>query len=138
MGSADWFFAASGSLATRSLETGEAVKLTITDVPPSPNKVLGKHWSTKAGEKDKWVLLVRSKIVPCVIRSPERKQVLITLCHSRRYDADNAYAAVKPLVDALKHWNLIWDDSAKWIDLMVVQEKCPHKQRHTIVELEAA
>ncbi len=113
------------------------MKLIIQDVPPSPNRVLGKHWSTKAGEKDKWILLVRSLILPGRAQQ-ERKQVLITLCHSRRYDVDNAYAAVKPLVDALKHWNIIWDDSPKWIDLMIGQEQCPHKKRHTIIEVGAA
>jgi hypothetical protein len=113
------------------------MKLTIPAVPPSPNRVLGKHWSTKAGEKDKWILLVRSQILPGRALQ-KRKLVVIALAHSREYDKDNAYAAVKPIVDALKHWNLIWDDSPEWLDLIVVQKKCKRKDAHTIIELEAA
>jgi len=123
------------------------MKLTIPAVPPSPNRVLGKHWSAKAGEKDKWILLVRSQALPPikgraypldVSSLQQRKKVTITLCHSREYDPDNIYAAVKPVLDALKHWQWIWDDSAEWIDLMVAQEKCKRKEAHTIIELEAA
>jgi len=33
---------------------------------------------------------------------------------------------------------LIWDDSDEWLDLTVEQNKCPHKKRHTIIELEPA
>jgi hypothetical protein len=116
------------------------MKLTIPDVPPSPNRVLGKHWRIKAGEKDKWILLVRSQILPRARNEHDAcpMQVAITLCHSRIYDQDNAYAAVKPVVDALKHWNLIWDDSLEWLDLLVRQDKCKRKDAHTIIELEPA
>ena len=114
------------------------MKLTIPAVPPSPNRVLGKHWSTKAGEKNKWILLVRAMSTPLPMQFAERKKVDITLAHSRLYDEDNAYAAVKPVVDALKHWRLIWDDSPEWIDLIVWQEKCKRKDAHTIIELRLA
>lgn len=111
------------------------MKLVIPDVPPSPNRVLGKHWSTKAGVKDAWVMLVRSQIMPGRI-STIKKQVKITLHHSRLYDKDNAYASCKPVIDALKHWNLIWDDSAAFLDLTVEQKKCKHRDRHTVIDIE--
>ena len=110
------------------------ITLTIPDVPPSPNRVLGKHWRTKNGEKNKWVLLVRSVYLPAHVEDVKRS-VVITLCHSRMYDKDNAYASVKPLVDSLKYWNLIVDDTSKWLVLKVQQEKCPHKQRHTTIQI---
>ena len=97
---------------------------------------MGKHWSTKAGEKNKWILLIRSQVLPGRVVM-KRQRVTIILCHSRRYDADNAYAAVKPLVDALKHWNLIVDDSEKWLELWVAQEKCKRKDSRTVIKLEA-
>ena len=112
--------------------------LTIPDVPPSLNRVMGKHWRVKNGEKDKWILFVRSQIIPSPMRLALRKQVKITLHHSRLYDLDNAYGAVKPVVDALRAWNLIWDDTKKYLDLTVEQEQCPHKQRHTVIEIEGA
>lgn len=111
------------------------MRLTIPDVPPSLNRVMGKHWRVKNGEKDKWILLVRSQIIPVPMSRISRKRVKITLHHSRPYDKDNAYGAVKPVVDALRHWNLIWDDTREYLDLAVEQEKCPHKQRYTVIEI---
>lgn len=113
------------------------MRLDIPSVPPSPNRVLGKHWSMKAGVKDEWVLLVRTQIIPTPMMRFAKKRVTITLHHSRSYDKDNLYASVKPVVDALKHWNLIWDDAPEFLDLTVDQEKCPHKKRHTVIEIEA-
>lgn len=112
------------------------MKIEIQDIPPSPNRVLGKHWSAKAGIKDKWILLVRSKILPCPMRIAAHKRVRITLHHSRLYDKDNAYAACKPVIDALKAWNLIWDDSLRFLALTVEQEKCRRKEQYTLIEVE--
>lgn len=116
------------------------MKLTIPEVPMSLNKVLVLHWRTRSAVNDLWRVLVRSMLD---LNGESRKatgkmRCQILLSHSRFYDKDNAYGAVKPLVDALKHWKLIYDDTAEWLELSVEQEKCTHKQRHTIVELESA
>lgn len=111
------------------------MRLVVRDVPPSPNQVLGRHWRTKAGVKNKWIMLIRSQILPSWKAWKRKERVKITLCHSRFYDKDNAYAACKPVLDAMKQWNLIWDDRPQYLDLAVEQEKCPHKQRHTIIEM---
>ncbi len=114
------------------------MRFEIPDVPPSPNRVLGRHWSMKAREKDKWVLWVRAKM-PTVHPKPVVKMRLrVILAHSRSYDEDNAYGACKPVIDALKRWQLIFDDSPQYLDLTIEQEKCPRKQRHTVIELEEA
>jgi hypothetical protein len=112
--------------------------LTIPDVPPSLNKVLNLHWRNQQKLKDKWKLLVRAQIIPIPMNLAQKKRVRITLHHARPYDEDNAYGACKVLIDALKSWNLIWDDSAKYLTLFIWQERCPHKKRHTIIELEPA
>lgn len=83
-------------------------------------------------------MLIRSQIIPVPMNIKQKMAVKITLCHARLFDKDNSYASCKPVLDALKAWNLIWDDSAEYLDLTVGQEKCPHKKRHTIIELEAS
>lgn len=121
----------------KTVNPSPILRLDIPVVPPSPNRVLGKHWSTKAGVKNEWVQRIRQQFIPRPenISLAQPRRVRITLCHARLYDKDNAYAACKPVIDALKHWQLIWDDSMEYLNLRVAQEKCPHKQRHTIIEI---
>lgn len=113
------------------------MRLDIQAVPPSLNKTLRLHWREKQELNAYWVLLVRGSFKPA--KAAERKmRVKIILCHARMYDRDNLYGSVKPCVDALRHWRLIADDTDEWLDLTVEQEKCPHKKRHTRIELEVA
>lgn len=114
------------------------MKLTIQDVPPSLNKVLRMHWAKKRALWNDWRCNIRGEMRHVPTMAPLKRRVIIRLCHSRMYDKDNAYGAVKPVVDALKEWALIFNDTAEWLDLTVEQQKCPHKQRHTIIELEPA
>jgi hypothetical protein len=53
----------------------------------------------------------------------------------RALDRDNLWASVKPLVDALTFWCLIFDDSEKWIDLDCRQ--VIGKEKITIINIEA-
>lgn len=113
------------------------MKLDIPDVPPSLNVVMRMHWRDQQKLRDKWKLWVRSQLNGNYLKAIVRIRVKVTMHHVRLYDADNAYGACKVLVDALKDWRLIYDDTKQYLDLRVKQEKCPHKQRHTTVELEA-
>jgi hypothetical protein len=117
------------------------MKLTIPDVPPSLNKVLRMHWAKKRQLKRSWHLQVWAETGLGPVPSapvPRKRKVGITLHHSRFYDKDNAYGACKVLVDVLRAEGLIYDDTAEWLDLTVEQAKCPHKQRHTVIEIEVA
>jgi Holliday junction resolvase RusA-like endonuclease len=68
----------------------------------------------------------------------KKQRVTITLYHSRKYDPDNLSASVKPVLDAMKHWQIILDDAPRWVELEVRQEKYKHRARHTIIEIEPA
>lgn len=114
------------------------MRLEIQACPPSLNKVLRMHWTKKRSLWNDWRVDVRGAMPEVVLRPIVKMRCKITLAHSRLYDQDNAYGAVKPVVDALKEWKLIVDDKPEYLELTVEQEKCPHKQRHTIIELEAA
>jgi hypothetical protein len=109
----------------------------IPSVPPSLNVQFRSHWSQKQVLKNEWMAHIRSQFLP---NGAERRKmrVTITLYHSRPYDFDNAVGSCKVIVDVLRHYKLLVNDTAEWIDLEVRQEKCAHAKRHTVVELEPA
>lgn len=117
------------------------MKLTIQDVPPSLNKVLRMHWAAKRKLKKQWDAHVWENAFLGksleLVRPGTKMRCAIVLHHARLYDKDNAYGACKVLVDSLKGFRLIFEDSAEWLELTVEQAKCPHKQRHTVIEIEA-
>jgi len=115
------------------------IRLVIPDVPPSLNVLLNLHWRNQRKVRDKWILEVRGQMDTNQVwpKPTGPTKATITLYHSRPYDeADNLKGACKPLIDALKHWKLIYDDTPEYLEADIRQAKCPHKQRHTIVELE--
>ena len=69
---------------------------------------------------------------------PTKMRLKITLLKPRLYDADNAAAGAKPLMDACKNLHLIHDDSPRWLELEIVQQQAPRHRPVTIVELEPA
>jgi len=53
----------------------------------------------------------------------------------RQLDKDNLYGACKPLIDAIRGFKIIPDDTPRHIDLYVEQEKSPDKS--TFVQINA-
>ena len=53
----------------------------------------------------------------------------------RALDKDNLYGACKPLIDAIRGYKIIPDDTPKHINLYVDQEKSPNKS--TFVKITA-
>jgi len=114
------------------------VKLTIPAVPPSLNKTQRMHWAKRKRMNDSWKLWVRGALPELYLKPFVKMRCTVWLFHSRPYDKDNSFGAVKPVVDALRHWKLIYDDTAEYLDLDVQQEKCKRKEGHTEIYLEAA
>lgn len=114
------------------------LRLEIPDLPPSLNKTLRMHWAKKRKLNETWQQWVRAMLPEYFLEPMVRMRCTITLHHSRFYDKDNAYGAVKPVVDALRLWKLIRDDTREYLDLQVEQSKCSHKKRSTTIELEPA
>jgi hypothetical protein len=113
------------------------MKLDIPEVPPSLNKVLRMHWAKRSKLATDWAWKARIAFhgqheVPIVVK----QNVKVTLHHPRLYDKDNAYGACKVLVDCLRGLGIIVDDTSRWLDLDVQQEKCKHRDRHTTIEIE--
>jgi hypothetical protein len=111
------------------------VRLTLPDIPKSPNRRRGEHWSRSSKYAEYWKQLVRAQIDNS--HKPQRKRCTVTISQMRKraLDRDNLWASVKPLVDALTFWCLIFDDSEKWIDLDCRQ--VIGKEKITIINIEA-
>jgi len=115
------------------------MKLTILGELPSTNKRERMHWAQRSKLNKAiltiiWIQKLEQRIFPA---KPEKKKksVTITLYHkTRRFDKDNAYGAVKPVVDALRKLSLIYNDSPRWLDLGVVQE-LDHEKPRTEIEI---
>jgi Holliday junction resolvase RusA-like endonuclease len=116
------------------------MKFTILTELPSANKLLRMHWAKRRQIKaviltELWVQKLGQGIFNTGERKKIKKSVLITIYHrTRRFDKDNAYAAVKPVVDCLRQLGLIYNDSPRWLDLGVCQE-LDHKNPRTEVEI---
>ena len=64
----------------------------------------------------------------------EKRSVHIIAYRQRLIDPDNV--SIKALMDALKRLGLIYDDSAKWVEISVMQFSCGKKVRpYTLIEM---
>ncbi|MGC2695249.1 MAG: hypothetical protein WA738_05600 [Candidatus Angelobacter sp.] len=114
------------------------MKLEIPYCPPSLNEVLRYHWTQKSKLKDCWQLHILCALgLNGHLKPIVKMRCKITLYHSRLFDKDNAYGACKVVVDALKSYRLIWDDTPEYLDLTVEQAKSSRKEARTVIELEA-
>lgn len=112
------------------------MRLVIPDIPKSPNGKNGTirtAWYRRPKYSRYWRDLVRSQISqPGCCK--ERMNVVISQMRRRLLDKDNLYASNKVVLDALKSWHLIFDDSERWIDLDCRQNV--GKEKTTIVVIE--
>lgn len=114
------------------------VSIVIPRVPLSPNVLRGRHWTFKHQDVEDWreqIFAVlspeqrananywRKEITkefcrkhPALVR---RKVTIFVVWEHRHADPDNLYGAIKPVIDALRHNNLLYQDSKKWIELHV-------------------
>jgi len=129
--------------ATEERLPGERkVRVEWPDVPPSLNRVLRMHWAVKSKETVKWMNVLlqvpggeRRKLQDAA-KAKQRVKMTITLHNARQFDRDNAYGAVKVVVDAIKAAGLIYDDRPAYLDLEVNQVKSTRKAKKTVIELE--
>jgi hypothetical protein len=114
------------------------VRMVIPGVPASLNKTQRMHWAKRRKMNMAWTMLVRSQMPEFYLEPIVKMRLRVILAHSRAYDPDNAAGACKPLIDALRHWKLIFDDTPEYLDLKVEQVKSSRKEAHTVIELESA
>lgn len=88
------------------------------------------HW----GQRSKWKRAIEANIQaygdPAVELTP-KIELRITRFYGHRkraFDKDNLYGACKPLIDAVRGFRIIPDDTPSHINLYVEQEKSPTKE----------
>lgn len=115
------------------------IRFTLPRATPSLNAQNSKSWRARHRDQKDWDWLVRAETARLVMQTRwepmGRVGVAITRFGKRRLDRDNLWAGVKPLVDALRHCQLIQDDTDTDIDLTVEQA---HGIPATVVELRRA
>jgi hypothetical protein len=118
-------------------------KITIPSMPPSLNRQ--GHWRKAHRLKRQWAQWIwtclgfaQGRAFQRLADRKTKMRVSITLCNSREYDDDNKRYAEKIIYDALQQIAVIHRDSPEFVEREMKWEKCPHKQRHTIIHLEVA
>lgn len=104
----------------------------------SNNKMLTAHWTVRQRQKREWLeeVMLAMPVGARGQHNNQKKKVEIISRRSRLLDKDNLYGGCKGLIDSLKFYGLIVDDSPEWCDLEVSQEKS--KDEKTIVKITQA
>ena len=99
-------------------------KIEINYRPYSRNAVDQWHWAKKQRLKHKYQILIRNEMrVKEVKGTCEKCSIKITCGVKRLMDIDNLIAGLKQFIDALAIERYIHDDSPRWLELEVKQEK---------------
>lgn len=112
--------------------------ITIARRLPSVNETMWGHWTKYTAERDIWYTLIRCKLIP---RSPPETRPIklgIISHRVRLLDITNLYGGAKAIPDGLKRLGYLVDDSPKWCDLTVTQEKCIKAEERTVITMEPA
>ena len=117
----------------------------IAELPFGLNRLLRMHWRVRNNERDAWRLKVRAALGRNVPEFPGRVMIEYTAYRVKLQDKDNNTSSFKMIGDALVFYNIIRDDSPKYIDedkSRYRQEKVAHfadqRIEVTIKDLEVA
>lgn len=110
----------------------------IAETPDSPNRLLGAHWTKRAGYAKKWERIVWKHVWQQLPQKPlNRAKVTLTRFSTKKMDADNARSSFKPVMDALVKLGVLADDSPSVVgEPQVLQEKAPLRQKGIVVRIE--
>jgi len=114
------------------------ILLSIPRLTPSNNVLLRMHYMARHLLNAIWLWEVTAaaleikEAIPMPIKK-ERRVVKIISYRPRRYDPENNSGGLKPLLDALKKRNLIYDDHEKYIDLQAEQVVDKDNQRTEVI-----
>jgi len=96
----------------------------IPKLTPTNNVLLRMHWRERRALNTEWFWLVKVATQDLEIPRPapnERRRLAIMSWRVQLADDDNLRGGMKPLLDALKNAELIYDDGPRYIDSAVFQ-----------------
>jgi hypothetical protein len=112
----------------------KSVEIIVT-ATPSLNELNGK-WN-KLNWKKKYLKEIYGYCYTIGVSPGDKRKVTITRHGSRILDEDNFIGGTKALTDALKESKLIFDDSAKYCELIFMpQQKVERGKEYTRVLIE--
>jgi hypothetical protein len=103
-------------------------KFILDVVPPSFNVYDRMHWGEKKRLREQFGRLVMFGLfeqgwrMPADAKDVPRMSVRILICRPRRFDRENLWASVKPVLDGMRDIKALRNDSEVWLDLDVKQE----------------
>ncbi len=124
----------------------DTLTLTIPLELHSPNRDRGVHWSgrhklTKLWEKEIWVALLTTPGGRDWILEPNarerRRLIIVRRCTNRSHfckDSDNRMFAGKGIRDCLVRLHVLVDDSDRWLESVVLEQK--GERAETIIQIE--
>lgn len=89
----------------------------------SPNVTKNWHWAQRSRHTSEVLKATWATLGRCHVPPTGKRRVEVTLVGPRDLDPDNATAAVKPLLDAIRRLGWLVDDSPAHLDLVVTQER---------------
>lgn len=104
------------------------ITITLSSVPPSLNEYIRLHWAQKKklrvryGREVAMLLMKHGWRMPVEKGEIPPKRVLVVICRPRRLDPDNAYGSMKPVLDGMRDWRVLRNDSRAQLELEVRQE----------------
>ena len=108
--------------------------LVLNNKIESRNILDRQHWAVKRESKKIWALFVRNQMRLKKIKKADvgqKFELTIISYRKKLLDLENLYGGVKGLLDACIDEELIWEDSPKYLDLVV--EQYTSKKYETII-----
>ena len=89
----------------------------------SRNVLDRQHWAVKRKDKKEYALLIRNQMRLNKVKLADKRKYTISIVSLRKkkLDYDNLVGGCKHLIDALIDEQFIFDDSPKYLDLIVDQ-----------------
>lgn len=124
-------------------QAGDRMTLVFDEMPPGlngPKGLLRMGWRSRVGYGNRWRLLVRQALGDLPdpwMRYKEKVLIQFTVFPLRQMDDDNVTSMFKLIGDALKRWEVVVDDSPKYVKLLTRQVHAKHRDdRHCTVVIE--
>jgi len=130
--------------AHRLAVRGHLIVLTVPATPPSPNVIRRRYRHPHAYRELRQVWAWELKAAAAIdgfrlIALADRQckmHVQIHIAHKQLFDPDNLVGATKVILDALREIHVLYDDSPKFLELEVMQQKS--RSPYTRITMEAA
>lgn len=91
-------------------------KFDFGELPPTFNDMLRWHWTKRAAQKNRWIILLKQKL-GANYHCPEPCEIIVLWKVMREQDDDNCSARFKFVGDALKRAGYISDDKPSVLHL---------------------